>query len=92
MSTWPSKDPQEVLDYQFNWTARLVTGETIVASVCTVVAGTVVKDSEGFSPEGIVTVWLSGGTLNEQCQITNHVTTSFGREYEETGKLRIRTK
>lgn len=92
MDTWPSKDPDEVLDYDVNWTARLLTGETIVSSSFTVAVGTVVKDSEGFTPEGVATVWLSGGTVGEVCEVLNHITTSQGREYDKTAKLRIRAK
>ena len=92
MSSWPNKDPDEVLDYQFDWTARLATGEQIVTSAFTVAEGTVVKDSEGFTPQGVATVWLSGGTAGELCLVNNHITTTLGREYDETAKLRIRAK
>lgn len=92
MDTWPNKDPDEVLDYNVDWTNRLQTGETLVDSTFSVVTGTVVIDSEGFTPEGIASVWLSGGTVGEVNEVLNHVTTSQGREYEKTGKLRIRTK
>lgn len=92
MNSWPNKDPDEVLDYQFDWTARLVTGELISASTFTVPQGTVVMDSDSFTPQGVATVWLSGGAAGELCLINNHITTTLGREYDETAKLRIRAK
>lgn len=92
MNTWPTKDPDDVLDYQFDWTARMATNETVVASVFTVVEGTVVKGVVGFTPQGVTTVWLSGGTPGETCLINNHIATSQGREYDETARLRVRSK
>lgn len=95
MLTWPTKDPNEVLDYSVNWadpeSPVLVTGETISSSVFTVVQGDVVIDSEGLDPSGICTVWLSGGTDGTVCQILNRITTSAGRVYDQTVKLRIKT-
>lgn len=96
MKSWPKKDPNEVLDYQVDWadedSSRLEDGETIVTSDFTVVEGTVVIDSEDFVATGLTTVWLSGGTDGEACVILNRITTSAGRTYDQSVKLRIRTK
>lgn len=89
MLSWPAKDPDEVLDYQFDWSERLEAGETISASNFTIVEGTVVKDSQSVAG-GLTTVWLSGGTLGEVCLITNRITTNQGRTYDESVKLRVR--
>ena len=89
---WPFKDPDEVLDYQFDWTERLEVGETLTSSAFTIAEGTVTKDSQTYAPSGTSTVWLSGGTLGEKCLITNRVTTSAGRTYDESAHLRIRSK
>lgn len=90
MLTWPSKDPNEVLDYQIDWTARLASGETISTSTFTVASGTVVKDSSSYLA-GVATVWLSGGADGEVCTILNRITTSAGRTYDQSVKLRIRS-
>lgn len=92
MQSWPTKDPEEVLDYQYDWSQRLKDDEIIAAATCTVVVGGAVVDSTTFTPQGVVTVWVSGGTLGEVCQVLNHITTSAGREYEATARLRIRAK
>lgn len=96
MITWPSKDPNEVLDYQLDWadpaSPRLLTGETLLTSTFTVVSGDVVINSTAFAPTGLTTVWLSGGTAGTVCEILNRVTTSGGRTYDQTMRLRIRTK
>ena len=92
-SRWPDKDPDEVLDYELDWQdadyPRLAAGETIATSTVTVTSGTVDIDSD--SNDGtVVTVWLSGGTLNETCEILNRVVTSAGRTYDHSVKIRIR--
>ena len=91
MLTWPSKDPEEVLDYTINWNDRLETGETIVASFFEVAAGDVVIDSDS-DLDGVTKVWLSGGTDGTACTISNRIETSEGRTYDEAVKLRIRSK
>lgn len=96
MLTMAPKDPNEVLDYQFNWAAvgasRLDTGETLVTSTWTVVEGDVVIDDQEFEANGLTTVWLSGGTINTRCKLLNRVTTSNGRTYDQSARLRIREK
>lgn len=90
MNAWPPKDPDEVLDYQFDWTARLAPSETIATSAMFRDSGSVVMNSNGvLSP--ITVVWLSGGTVGEVCVITNRIVTNQGRTYDESAKLRIRS-
>ena len=95
MSSWPPKDPDEVLDYTVNWRKPgnecLVAGETISASVVEVAEGSVVVDST-TDDGSVVTIWLSGGVVGEVCRIRNHITTSAGRKYDKTGVLRIRER
>ena len=92
MLIWPAKDPNEFLDYEVDWTARLEDGETITTSGFSVVEGTVVIDSEPGQVAGVTKVWLSGGTEGELCVILNRITTSVSRTYDQSMKLRIRTK
>lgn len=91
MISWPPKDPNEVLDYQVDWSDRLLVGETIVTSNFTVAEGDVVKDSQGVSG-ALTTVWLSGGTVGTRCVITNRITTSAARTYDESTRLAVRNK
>lgn len=97
MDTWPNKDPNEVLDYQFDWAAtaaqggpRLVTAETITASTFTRASGDVTIDSQSYSG-AVTTVWLSGGTEGSVSVITNRIVTSAGRTYDQSARLRIRS-
>lgn len=96
MSSWPSKDPNEVLDYVVHWSdvdpteSRLETGETLITSTFTVATGDANIDSSTFTAAGDATVWLSAGTAGTVCEILNRVTTSAGRTYDKTVTLRIR--
>lgn len=85
------KDPDEVVDYPFNWTSRLAGSDTLVSSTFFVEEGSVEIDSMALATP-IATVWLSGGTLDETCLITNRVITSGGRTYDWTMKLKIKAK
>jgi hypothetical protein len=82
------KDPDAVLDFDFDWSAKwLATGETI--STFTVSrTGDVVIDSSAQSG-GVVTVWLSGGTAGTTATVTCRITTNQGRTDDRTITVRI---
>lgn len=93
MLVWPSKDPNEVLDYEVDWATNVLdVGETISTNDFSVVSGDVVIDSEPAPVAGISKVWLSGGTHGTVCIILNRITTNLGRTYDQSMKLRIRSK
>lgn len=78
------KAPLAVLDYAFDWTAWLEAGETITAHAITISpAGTLAADSDGEAA-GVITAWLSAGTLDTRYTVTCHVTTSAAREDERS--------
>lgn len=89
---WPFKDPEEVLDYQCDWTARL-DGDTITVSDWTLFGDDALLniDSDSFG-SAITTIWLSGGTLGEEYLLTNHITTVGARQMEQTMKIKIKAK
>lgn len=98
MRDWPPKDPDEVLDYGFNWTPRNIGDDVIVNTTANVVVGDVVKDDhyvglvdKAKPGQGTITV-LSGGTAGTQCRIRLHAITSSGRELEETLKMKIKDR
>lgn len=90
MDSWPSKDPDEVLDYRFDWTDRLLAGETILTSDFVLASGDVVLGSESVASP-VTTVWISGGTAGTVSVITNRVVTSQGRTYDVSARLRVRS-
>jgi hypothetical protein len=77
-----TKDPSAVLDFGFDWSSWLATGETIESAVWTVPAG-LTKGSSSIS--GAVTViWLSGGDNGTNHRVTCRITTSQGRVDERS--------
>lgn len=91
MSTpsWPPKDPDEVLDYQIDWTARL-DGDTIDTSDW-IMPNSITKDSATFS-DTASTIWISGGLLGSSVVLTNRITTAGGRTMDQSVKLQIKSK
>lgn len=93
MKTWPAKDPNEVLDYAFDWSPRNLDGDTISSFVATVEEGTVVVDDSLFSPDSLTTVtWLSGGTEGEACKVLLRIMTAMGRTLDETITIKIKSR
>ncbi len=92
---WDPKDPDEVLDFDIDWSTRLDTGDTIATSAWAVVGpdALLIIDSNSFSASG-TKVWLSGGTLtpNGYYTLRNRVTTAGGRRMDQSVRLKIREK
>lgn len=84
------KDPNAVLDYVFNWSSWLQSGETISSSTFTVETG-ITKDSETNTTTS-ATVWLSGGTEGNRYTITNRVTTNQGRTDDRSAIVRVQNR
>ncbi|MBN8987425.1 MAG: hypothetical protein J0H42_04215 [Rhizobiales bacterium] len=89
MPSWPRKDPDEVLDYAIDWSARL-DGDTIATSQFTLPPGIVANSSSNTTTT--TTVWLSGGTDGETYLIQNRITTAGGRTMDQTMKLKIKSR
>ena len=89
MKRWPFKDPDEVLDYEVDWSARLGT-DTISSVTWTVPAG-LTKEDEAATGD-IVSVWLSGGSEGQSYNIGCRVVTSGGRTHDETFVLPVRSR
>lgn len=88
------KDPDEILDYSFNWTYYLAAGETIVSYTLSVDAGiTKLSDNE---LDGIITFWLSGGIADEDynivCLIETSVTDDLGNPRTEEAVIIIQVR
>lgn len=85
-----TKDPDATLDYGFDWSDWLATAETISASTWTVPTGiTKVSDSRSTT---MTTIWLSGGTVNTDYSVINHITTSAGRVDDRTILIKVRQR
>ena len=75
------KDPDAVLDYEWDWAAWLGT-DTIASHTVTAATGLTVDTSE--ATDTAVTVWLSGGTVGQTYSVTCHVVTAAGSEDDRT--------
>jgi len=91
MSTFP-KDPDEVLDYKFDWSSWLASGETISTATLSVESG-LTKDSDSITDSSTsVTVWLSGGTAGQKYTVSCKITTSDSRTAERTLNIRMQQR
>lgn len=86
----PPKDPDETLDYGWDWSEYLPQGDEITVSEWTLPDG-LTKEADGFSAK-TTTVWLSGGSLGEGYTVTNRVTTQDGRTADRSFTIKIRSK
>ena len=86
----PLKDPSAVLDYVFDWTEWLATGETITDHTITADTGITVDSST--ESDGKVTVWLSGGTAGINYKVACLITTSAGRTDERTLWIKVKER
>lgn len=89
------KDPDATLDYGFDLSDWLATGETVSSVVWTVPAG-VTKDtgfpgfaSGEFNDGTNILVAISGGTAAAEYDISAAFTTSAGRTDERTLRLKV---
>lgn len=89
------KDPDEVLDFLLDWSARLESfGDTIATSewiMPTPIAGDIVKDSDAKTAK-TTTIWVSGGELNANYTLVNRIITAGGRTMDQTCVMKIRTR
>jgi hypothetical protein len=83
------KDPQAVLDYGIDWSDWLG-ADTISASTWTVPSG-ITKDSD-TNTTTTTTIWLSGGTVDTDYELVNHITTAGAREDDRTITIRVRQR
>lgn len=92
---WPTKDPDEVLDYQIDWLGDasergpLYGLDDAIANSLWVVPAGITKESDVFD-DGSVTIWLSGGTAGETYELLNRITTDDGRVFDQTVKIKVK--
>ena len=87
MKALEPKDPDAVLDYMFDWTDWLQTGETIDSHTITVPTGLTLDSDSELS--GKVTAWLSGGTSGISYTVACKIVTSLNRTDERSFQLPV---
>lgn len=86
------KDPDAVLDYKFDWSDWLASGETISTRTITPETGITVDSDSITDTSTSVTVWLSGGTAGNVYDVACLITTSDSRTDERTMKIRCQER
>lgn len=88
------KDPQETLDFAVDWTAELARVGDTIASVAWAVPSGITQVAAPSPGSGTVcTIWLAGGTANEDYAIACRITTTAApdpRIYERTITIKVR--
>ena len=82
------KDPEAVLDYHVDWSDWLGI-DTIFSSSWSCDDSGITIDSDSATAT-VTTVWLSGGTVDEEYEVVNHIVTTAGREEDKTLTIRMR--
>ena len=86
------KDPDAVLDYPIDWSAWLADiTDTYQSHTVINLTGGLVEDSS-TQTNGIVTVWLSGGTAGETASFTVRIVSAGGRTDDRTFYLKIKER
>lgn len=100
---WPDKDPDAVKPFVVNWDDFLTNeADTITGSAWLIngiheddwVAdgdGSLVIESKSNTTTR-ATIWLSGGTLDDDYEVTSRITTVGGITDDRTTKLRVRAQ
>jgi hypothetical protein len=82
------KDPGESKRYGRDWTDHLEDGDSVAVSEWVIEDGLTASGEELVG--AIAVIRLSGGTSGEDYDVTNHVTTTQGDEFERTFTVAVR--
>lgn len=85
------KDPDDIKDYEVDWTARLP-GDTISTSTWSVAVGAGLVIDSSSHTNTVTKVWLSAGTVGVTYELLNRVETAGGRTYDQTMKLKVKAR
>ena len=83
-------DPDETLDYLFDWAAWLSESETISDHAVTPTSGITVDSSTADATS--VTVWVSGGDEGTKQTLACRITTNQGRVGERTLQINVQER
>ena len=83
------KDPDAVLDWVFDWKVKNWLESTETISSHTIDADTGITIDSDSEADGVVTVWLSGGTAGQDYTVRCEVVTSMGRTDERSIDIKV---
>lgn len=84
-----TKAPADRLDYDFDFSRWMPSGDRIDLAVAAITGTTSTIDQVETS-DNVARVWISGGTLSESGTVTVTVTTIGSRTKQVTAKLQIK--
>lgn len=84
------KDPDAVLDYRWDWSVWLKTGETISTVTWDVPAG--ITQQSHSDDTSSATIWLTGGTVGKNYLVTCRIVTSSGRTDDRSQLIPVRQR
>lgn len=90
LTKWSPKDPNDIVDYFFDWAVFLLPEETITDATVTVPAG-LTGIIDDFTDK-TVRVRLSGGTADEKYPVDCLITTSTNQVFETTSILVVKER
>ena len=83
------KDPDSLLDYVVDWETWL-NGDYIVSADTSAQTGVSVASETNTSVKH--TIWVSGGTVGNEYQVTSRIWTNVGRKDDRTFTLIVQEK
>lgn len=84
------KDPDATLDYVWDWTDWL--GNDTISSFTVTPPTDITVEGTPTELDGVVTAFLSGGTLNKSYNVVCQVVTNVGRTDDRSIRLIIKQK
>lgn len=88
--SWPTKDPNDVLDYEVDWSDWLTaSGSDTISTSTWIVPSGITKNSDS-STTTTTTIWLSSGTAGTSYSFVNRITTAGGRTKDQTIKIKVK--
>jgi hypothetical protein len=79
------KDPDEYLDYQWDFSTQLTDdGDDTITGVPTITAPSGITLESQANSTTTVTAWLSGGTIGQRYSVECDMQTAGGRTYSRT--------
>jgi hypothetical protein len=83
-----TKDPDEVADFTIDWGPELGTDTLASSTWLDITAGITTGTPVSTFTDTTSTIWIAGGVAGDLYSLTNRVTTSGGRTYDQEVELR----
>lgn len=93
---WPSKDPDDLLDYGLNFAdliGEAAPGDSILTCKYEITEGDAVVTKYGFVPGSwVFVVWLAGGTDGVSTKLLLRIATAKGRRVDQSVTLKLASR